>query len=119
MGFETMGMGVKPEAPKQEAISDPALADLYRHADDAGRNQRSLEEIKQTAEEIASKLYELGATNLPPESKLGEAYVSASKVKESYQDVDQAQSAMKRIASLISESDGFQSASEKWKQNQG
>ena len=117
MGFETMGMGVKPEAPKQETINDPALFDLYRRADDAGRSQRSLDDIKNVAEDIAQKLYELGATK--SESKLSEAYLSASKVKESYQDVEQAQSAMKRIASLISESDGFQDASEKWKQNQG
>ncbi len=136
MGFETMGMDAKPEepkqesiettemdakpeAPKQESINDPALFDLYRRADDAGRSQRSLEDIKKVAEEISSKLYELGATNLPPESKLGEAYLSASKVKESYQDVEQAQSAMKRIVSLIFESDGFKDASEKWEQDQG
>ena len=103
----------------EKEINDPALVDLYRHAQDMGNKNVSLETIKSTAEEISQKLSELGAMNLPPESKLGEAYLSASKVGESYQDVEQAQSAMQRISTLISESDGFTDASEKWKENQG
>jgi len=118
MGLNTMGMGEQSQTPKQESFVDSALADLYRHADDAGKSQLSLEEIKNVAEEISSKLYELGVANIPPESKLGEAYLSASKVIESYQDVEQAKLAMKKIAQLISESDGFKDASEKWEKNQ-
>jgi len=104
--------------PKQESIEDPALIDLYRHADDASRYQRNIEDIKGAAETIASKLHELGVTKLPSESKLGEAYISASKVRDEYQDVEQAQSAMRRIASLISESEEFQAVSEKHKAEQ-
>jgi len=108
-----------PQTKTEKEINDPALYDLYRHAQDMGNYKRDLETIKSTAEEIAQKLSELGAVNLPPESKLSEAYLSASKVVESYKDVDQAQSAMNRIATLLSESDGFTEASEKWKENQG
>jgi hypothetical protein len=103
----------QPPIKEEKEINDPALSDLYRHADDMGKYKRDLEQIKSTAEEISSKLYELGVMSLPPESKLGEAYISASQIKESYSDVDQAQSAMQRIAKLISESDGFKEASKK------
>ncbi|MFT7644555.1 MAG: hypothetical protein ACI9BF_000204 [Candidatus Paceibacteria bacterium] len=99
---------------EQLLISDPELFNLYRRADDMGRYKRSLDDIKQAAESLTSTLYELGAADLSPESKLGQAFLSASKVKGSYQDVDQAKSAMKRIAILISESEGFQDASERW-----
>jgi len=98
-------------------IKDPSLFDLYRTADDFGRYGKSLEDIKSAAERITSKLVELGATNFPPESTLGQAYIYASKVRESYQDVEQAQSAMSNIATLIKESGGFEESAKLWEQS--
>jgi len=130
MNIEKMGMGL-PEKPKKESkleeekhgdnkgpdrepINSPDLFDLYRNSDDASRYKSGLEDIKKVAERISLKLYELGVTDFPPESKLGEAYITANKINRNYQDIEQAQSAMKRISSLIFESDGFKDASEKW-----
>jgi hypothetical protein len=95
-------------------IKDPALFDLYRTADDFGRGNRSLEEIKSAAARIASELVELGVTNFPPESTPGQAYVYASKVGEEYQDAEQARSAMSNIASLIKNTGGFEESAKLW-----
>lgn len=94
-------------------IKDPALFDLYRTADDFGRYNRSLEEIKSAAARIASKLVEMGVTNFPPESTPGQAYY-ASKVGKEYKDVEQARSAMSNIASLIKDAGGFEESAKLW-----
>lgn len=99
--FKMQGTGVDEKPPK-EKNEKPKLFDLYRHADDAGRYERSLEQIKTTAEQLSSDLYDLGVTNLPPESNLGQAFITADKVAKNYQNIEEAKSAMERIAELIS-----------------
>jgi hypothetical protein len=125
--METPKMPTSEEIAKQSAalenesgiieIKDPAMFDLYRTASDFGQYKRSIEEIKAAAVQIASKLVELGVTNFPPESTLGQAYARAPKVSGDYQDIEQAQSAMANIASLIKESGGFEDSAKLWEES--
>ena len=120
-----MGIG-EPKMPTPEELTEQNIneekkikfGDLYRYADDSARYDKSLEELKTVAKHISLKLYELGITEMPTESKLGQAYIDASKIHESYDDLKEAQSAIKRIASLIYESDEFKNEEERLKQNQ-
>jgi len=105
---------------KNKEISSPILFDLYRNANDMSRyyvdkNNINLDSIKSTAIHIKQELFKLGVTKLPLDSKLSEAYLSACKINESFNDFEQAGSAMERIASLLITSNGFQESSEKWK----
>ncbi len=97
---------------EQEPIRDPVLYTFYISADNA--NLYSARGIKRLAERMSLKLHELGVADFPSESKLGEAYRIASKIKENGQNVSEARLAMGKIASLIHESDGFKDASNKW-----
>lgn len=116
---------IKPKEQKnqrqEEVIKDPVLFDLYRHADDFRHyKNRSLDDIKRTAKEIAQELYELGATDkLSPDSNLGQAYINAHRIMESYKDVEQARLAIIRIADLIHESEGFRDSAKAWEKSKG
>jgi len=112
-------MGIKKEINKteqEEKHQAVNLFDIYRHADDAARYRKNLEDIKHVAKGLATDLYGFGATNLPRESNLGQAYIDADRVSKEYTDFDQAKSAMNRIANLIHESDEFPEEAESWKQ---
>lgn len=114
--------GVKfSEFSSAESIKDPALADLYRNASDAGKMSTyyKLDDIKKTAERISQTLFDLGVTKLSPESELGQAYISSKNVVSYYQDIGQAESAMLRIAKLIQKSDGFEESSKTWNESKG
>lgn len=114
--------GVKfSEFSSAESIKDPALADLYRNASDAGKTStyHKLDDIKKTAERISQSLFDLGVTKLSPESELGQAYLSSKNVVSHYRDIGQAESAMLRVAKLIQESDGFEEASKAWNESKG
>ena len=102
--------------PEQEFINSLTLFDLYEQARNAGTYQQSLEEIKEDAEKIKLKLSELGATDLSSKSELNQAYHLTTKIIEHYLDTDLAQLTMKRIASLICESDGFKKVTERRKE---